>query len=72
MASGELLKKLRMIKGFNQSGIAKKLGVSQQAYSKLEKTNSISEKKLADILKALDCSETELETITNIDRSKTS
>jgi transcriptional regulator with XRE-family HTH domain len=36
MYDGEKLKRLRMAKGYSQKGIAKKLGITQQAYSKLE------------------------------------
>ncbi len=37
MLSGETLRMLRNIRGLKQETLAKKLGISQPAYSKLEK-----------------------------------
>jgi len=70
MLSGDLLKKLRMIKGLNQSGIAKKMGVTQQAYSKLEKSRHINDQKFKIIIKALQCSDKDIEWIKNYPPSK--
>lgn len=39
MTSGETLRFLRLLKGVKQETIAKKLGISQPAYSKLENKN---------------------------------
>lgn len=43
---GELLKLLRNLKGIKQNEAARKLGVRQQAVSKLEKCKSISKKSM--------------------------
>ena len=57
MNDGEKLKMLRMIKGFPQNGVAKKLGITQQAYSKLEKqSKKIPLFRIEEILKTLNCS----------------
>ena len=65
MYYGEYLKKIRLLKGLNQSGVAKKIGITQQAYSKLETHTSIDEKKFMEIIKAMECSEMELELVKN-------
>jgi transcriptional regulator with XRE-family HTH domain len=65
MYTGELLKKIRLLKGLNQSGIAKKIGITQQAYSKTEKNDKIEEKKFIQIIRALGCSDKELEIVKN-------
>ena len=54
-----------MIKGLNQSGIAKKVRMTQQAYSKLEKSRHIKEQKFKIIIKALQCSDKEIEWVKN-------
>lgn len=61
MISGQTLRKLRLLKEMKQTTLAKKLGISQQAYSKLEKCNSIDAQKLAVLLDLLQCSKAELE-----------
>jgi transcriptional regulator with XRE-family HTH domain len=64
MNDGEKLKMLRMIRGFSQKGIAKKLGITQQAYSKLEnQSKKLSRKRVDAILKTLDCSNEEFEKV---------
>ena len=63
MYTGETLKKLRLLKGFNQNGIAKKMGITQQAYSKLEKSSRIDEQKFKSLLKMLQCSDKDFEWI---------
>ena len=63
MYSGEVLKKLRLLKGLNQNGVAKKLGITQQAYSKIENNGSMDEKKFLQIIKSIDCSDRELEIV---------
>jgi Helix-turn-helix. len=65
MHQGEFLKKIRLLKGFNQSGVATMLGITQQAYSKMETHARIDEKKFMDIVKKLGCSEVELEVVKN-------
>ena len=63
MYSGEVLKKIRLLKGLNQNGIAKKLRITQQAYSKLEKNSSLNEEKFMHLVKAIGCSDKELEIV---------
>ena len=63
MYSGEVLKKIRLLKGLNQNGIAKKLGITQQAYSKLENSSRLNENKFMQVTKAIDCSDKELEIV---------
>jgi transcriptional regulator with XRE-family HTH domain len=63
MYSGELLKKIRLLKGFNQNGIAKKLGITQQAYSKLENSGRLQENKFMRVTKAIGCSDQELKIV---------
>jgi transcriptional regulator with XRE-family HTH domain len=65
MYNGEFLKKIRLLKGFNQNGIAKKMGISQQAYSKIEKNGAIDERKFRHIINAIGCSDKELEIVKN-------
>jgi transcriptional regulator with XRE-family HTH domain len=63
MCSGETLKKLRLLKGLNQKGIAQKLGVTQQAYSKMEKLEKIEDEKISYILKKLNWASIEIDEI---------
>ena len=63
MYTGEVLKKIRLLKGLNQNGIAKKLGITQQAYSKIENNGGLDEKKFSQIIKAIGCSDKELEIV---------
>ncbi len=63
MYTGEILKKIRLLKGLNQKGIAKKLGITQQAYSKLENNGHFDEKKFMQLIKAIGCSDKELEIV---------
>jgi transcriptional regulator with XRE-family HTH domain len=65
MCSGRTLKKLRLLKNFTQQQIAARLGISQQAYSKLEKQNSVDRERLEKILSLLKSSYKELEDIKN-------
>jgi transcriptional regulator with XRE-family HTH domain len=66
MCTGETIKKLRLLKGYNQKGVAQEMGISQQAYSKLEKNGHIGGKRLLVILKILRSSEREIDMINNI------
>lgn len=63
MYSGDTLKKLRLIKGLNQKGIAQKLGITQQAYSKIENLEKIEDEKVAYILKKLNWAFIEIDEI---------
>ncbi len=58
---GELLKIIRTLKGIKQRDAAKKLGVRQQAISKLEKCPKISLRKFEQIVQLFKCSAAEVE-----------
>ena len=61
MNSGETLRLLRTIKGFKQATVAKKMGISQPAYCKLEQRVYIREEKLLKLLTSLDSDKEEME-----------
>jgi transcriptional regulator with XRE-family HTH domain len=58
---GELIKFLRVLKGMKQEDAAKKMGVKQQAVSKLEKGKKVSLRKFEQILQLLKCSKEDVE-----------
>ncbi len=60
MYTGETLKRVRLLKGLNQKGIAKQLGISQPAYCKLEKRKNIDPARLQKILQLMHCNSDEL------------
>ena len=60
MSNGTWIKRLRIAKDIKQSTIARRLGISQQAYSKLEKCLQIDKHRLSEILQAMDSNEEEL------------
>lgn len=66
MYSGSVIRKLRLLKGFNQKGIAKKLGITQQAYSKLEKADRVSSEKFSKVVETLQCSANDLQIATTL------
>lgn len=51
---GRKIERVRKLKGFTQTDLGKKLGISKQAISKLEQTENISNEKLKEIADALD------------------
>jgi transcriptional regulator with XRE-family HTH domain len=53
MISGQCLRLLRLMKGIKQETIAKRLGISQPAYSKLENSNKLREERVQKVLNAL-------------------
>ena len=55
MNTGEKIRLLRVCKGMKQSTVASKLGITQQAYSKIEKSDKISDKKLQEICTVMGC-----------------
>ena len=61
--SGEILRKLRLMMGVKQTSAAEKLGITQQAYSKLEKRKTVNNDRIDSVLKALNCGKTELDEI---------
>jgi transcriptional regulator with XRE-family HTH domain len=71
MYTGETLKKIRLLKGLNQNGIARKMGITQQAYSKIEKNGVIDERKFLHIMKIIGCSNKELDIVKNYPPRKT-
>ena len=60
MVQGEIIRKLRNLKGVKQSTLARGLGISQPAYSKIEKSAYVKNEKLKQILVILNCSEEDL------------
>lgn len=61
MINGQTLRQLRTLKGLKQKDAAQKLGISQPAYSRLEQSVWLQGAKLRTILKALECSTTDVE-----------
>ncbi len=61
MYAGDILKRLRLLKGFSQKGMAHMLGISQQAYSKIEKMDVVQHHRFTQITQLLCCSEKELQ-----------
>ncbi len=72
MYNGELLRKVRLLKGLDQTGVAKKIGKSQQAISKKERKEEIDEKEFMHIMKIIGCSDKELDFIRNYPPPKNS
>ena len=63
---GELVRRLRNSKGVKQSVAAKRMDISQQAWSKLESAKNISMPKLLLVIAALESILHEFETIKNL------
>jgi transcriptional regulator with XRE-family HTH domain len=63
MISGETLRLLRNIKGIKQETIAKRMGISQPAYCKLERASFIKEEKLCRVLVCMDCNKEDIEKV---------
>ena len=55
-ATGDNIRRLRILKDYKQSTAGRKLGIGQQAYSKIECSAGISEEKALEIIKAFDSS----------------
>jgi transcriptional regulator with XRE-family HTH domain len=66
LCSGENLKHLRLLKDYSQKGIARKLGISQPAYSKMEKRRKVNDAQLEKILKIMHCDLKDLENIQKV------
>lgn len=58
---GETIRKLRNFKGIKQRDAADSLGISQQGYSKLEKSICVKHKKIHQAIKAFGCSNEDFE-----------
>jgi transcriptional regulator with XRE-family HTH domain len=69
MINGETLRVLRLLKKQKQSTIARKLGISQPAYSKIEKCKRIEGEKIKRILDLLDYAEEDVISIERIAKS---
>ncbi|HWC54741.1 MAG TPA: helix-turn-helix transcriptional regulator [Chitinophagaceae bacterium] len=63
MFTGENLRLLRTIKGIPQKTVAKKMGVSQVAVSKMEHLEKISVENFEKCLKAINCTREDAEKI---------
>lgn len=63
--TGNTLRMLRLIKGFKQSTAAKKSGISQQAFSKLERSPKVGEKKFLKIATKLNCKTDDIDKVKN-------
>ena len=63
---GEIIKFIRSLRKYSQTGAGKNMGISQQAYAKWEKTGMIAEDKKLVILKALKSSPKEFEVVKNL------
>ena len=60
MVNGKVLYLLRKIKGFTQAEVARRLKISQQTYSKIERSEIVEHKQLLKIIKAMESSEEEV------------
>jgi transcriptional regulator with XRE-family HTH domain len=61
--SGQFIRLLRQLKGIKQSVVAKKLGITQQALSKLENCKKVNYAKIQAIIAVLNFSEEEVEQV---------
>ena len=66
MITGKTLRLLRTLRGIKQASLARKLGISQQAYSKIEKCDRLSAEKIQVILVAMGCSMQDLELLVQL------
>jgi transcriptional regulator with XRE-family HTH domain len=60
---GEVLRMLRLCRNCKQQAVAKQLGISQQALSKLENAPLVPPERVAAVLRVLNCTEADLEYI---------
>ena len=65
LVTGDNIRRLRVLKGLKQLDAGKKLGIGQQAYSKIEFSPEISQSKARRILNAFESNEEELGFIIN-------
>jgi transcriptional regulator with XRE-family HTH domain len=66
MIPGKLVRQLHQLKGIKQEIVARKMGITQQAYSKLENSSQINGDKERAVLDALQCSEKDISIIKSI------
>ena len=62
------IKKLRLYKEFKQATVAQRMGISQQAYSKMENSSWVAKGKLPVILQALESNHEELRKVAQLFR----
>jgi transcriptional regulator with XRE-family HTH domain len=62
-ASGQFLRLLRQLKGVKQTVVAKKMGITQQALSKMENCKRVQHHKIETIIKLLGFSEEDVENV---------
>jgi transcriptional regulator with XRE-family HTH domain len=65
MTPGTWIKRLRITKQLKQTTIANRMGITQQAYSKIENAEWITKGKLPRVLDALDSDFDELQRVAN-------
>lgn len=58
---GETIRKMRHYKGFKQHYAGEKMGICQQAYSKMEKSADVKPHNIHKAIKALGCSNEDFE-----------
>lgn len=63
MITGETIRLLRNWKKLKQQTVAHRLGISQPAYSKIERNNSITRENLKRVLIALDTTQKEMKVV---------
>ena len=66
MSNGTWIKRLHITKEIKQSTVARRIGISQQAYSKLEHCTEIDVHRLTEILQAMDSNEEELNEVSKL------
>jgi len=66
MTSGNLLKLLRTVRHVDQKTVSRRLGISQQAYSKIERSNYINKASLQKVLAVLQTTPEEMEELKRI------
>jgi transcriptional regulator with XRE-family HTH domain len=63
MYSGRVIRALRQFKGYTQHEMAACLGITQQAYSRIENKEWVDKKRIEQILELLNCSKEEIHVI---------
>jgi transcriptional regulator with XRE-family HTH domain len=66
MTSGNLLKLLRTVRHIDQKTVSRQLGISQQAYSKIERSEYIDKTSLRKVLTVLQTTPEEMEELKRI------
>ncbi len=62
-ASGQFIRLLRQMRGIKQAVVAKKMGITQQALSKMENRKKIGYEKLETVISLLELSEEDVENV---------